>query len=228
MTYYVILMVISPLLNIIIANIDKVMYKRFLLIATIFWSVIPVLTNAQYGYSNDLEWYIVLYMYAGYIKRYAGMEKNSEGKHFLMVIALSATVVFSNIILIFLGEHLNIDFFTRNSAHLSMLNSPLILFIGLNLLIGVAKMKVYKSRKINILASATLGIYLIHDNNYVRPYLWGTICKNMQWYKSDLLIFHAAISIIFVYIICTLIDLLRQATIEKAFLKLADKLKMLN
>jgi hypothetical protein len=103
------------------------------------------------------------------------------------------------------------------------LNSPFILLTSVELLIGFIKLKPFYNNKINILASATLGVYLIHDNAMFRPYLWRVILKNPEMYSSNLLIVHAIISIISVYLICSCIDLIRQYTVEKIFMGIVNK-----
>jgi surface polysaccharide O-acyltransferase-like enzyme len=102
------------------------------------------------------------------------------------------------------------------------LNSPFVLVTSIELLVGFLKLKPHYSRVVNKLASATLGVYLIHDNNLFRPYLWGIILKNSEMYSSRFLIVHAVISIAAVYFVCSLIDLLRQTTVEKIFLNIVN------
>jgi uncharacterized membrane protein len=104
-----------------------------------------------------------------------------------------------------------------------MLNSPFILASSVELFIGFAKMKPIYNKALNKLASATLGVYLIHENSYVKPYLWNTLLKNSQMYESRFLIVHAFVSIIAVYLVCSLIDLIRQCTVERLFMNFVDK-----
>jgi hypothetical protein len=106
---------------------------------------------------------------------------------------------------------------------LAGLNSPLTLLISIELLIGFVKLKPYYNKRINTLASATLGVYLIHGNGWFGPYLWKVILKNQEMFSSNLLIVHAIISIIAVYLICSCIDLIRQYTVEKLFMGIVNK-----
>jgi hypothetical protein len=116
-----------------------------------------------------------------------------------------------------------IERFNTWSTRLMSLNSPFILASSVELLIGAAKMKPIYNKAVNKLASASLGVYLIHDNLYVRPYLWKTILKNAQMYGSGFLILHAMISVIGVYLVCSIIDLIRQYTVERLFMNFVDK-----
>jgi surface polysaccharide O-acyltransferase-like enzyme len=222
MTDYIILMLISPALNILILNMNKEMQRNILIGATILWSVMGSFTKAGYGY-NEVGWFIVLYLFAAYIRQYVDLEKRNANKHFVIAIISYLLVIVSNILLIYLGHITNISALTNGSSHFMALNSPFILLTSVELLIGFIKLKPFYNNKINILASATLGVYLIHDNAMFRPYLWRVILKNPEMYSSNLLIVHAIISIISVYLICSCIDLIRQYTVEKIFMGIVNK-----
>ena len=73
------------------------------------------------------------------------------------------------------------------------------------------------------------GVYLIHDDNLVRPFLWETLFKDASYANSNLLILYSIAVIILVFIVCTLIELFRIYVIEKHYMKsgndLADKIE---
>jgi surface polysaccharide O-acyltransferase-like enzyme len=222
MTDFIILMLISPALNIIVSNVSKEMHRNFLLGATVLWSIIPSLISASYGYT-ELGWFIVLYLYAGYIRKYINIDKQNGVRHLGVAVVSYFLVIASNIFLIYLGHVTSIEAFTNQSTRFMALNSPLILITSVELLVGFASLKPRYSKKINKLASATLGVYLIHDNPLFRPYLWRVILKNPEMYSSNLLIIHAMISIIGVYVVCSCIDLIRQYTVERVFMGIVNK-----
>ena len=75
---------------------------------------------------------------------------------------------------------------------------------------------------INVIASATFGVYLIHDNRIVRPFLWQTVFKNASYQDSALIIPYSIAVMLLVYSVCTIIDLIRKATVEKAYVAAVD------
>ncbi|MCM1157438.1 MAG: acyltransferase [Bacteroidales bacterium] len=222
MTDYILLMLVSPLLNIVISNIDKKNYESILIMATLFWSIIHSFTLAEYGYTV-IGWFVILYLYAGYIRKYVDIENNNAKKHFCVAVISYAVIILSSIMMIFLGNYLSIDKFITYSSYFSQLSSPFVLLTSSELLITFAKVKPWQNKMINIAASATLGIYLIHDDGIFAPYLWNILLKTPEMYESKWLIIHAIVSILSIYLSCTLIDLLRQATVEKIFLRVLDK-----
>ena len=76
---------------------------------------------------------------------------------------------------------------------------------------------------INVIASATFGVYLIHDNNLVRPFLWKTVFHNAYFQDSILLIPYSIAVTAIVYILCTVLDLLRQRVIERPYMQLINR-----
>lgn len=50
-------------------------------------------------------------------------------------------------------------------------NSILVVAIVVKLFIAFTRMKPFYNKWINVVASAAFGVYLIHDNRLVRPYL---------------------------------------------------------
>ena len=77
---------------------------------------------------------------------------------------------------------------------------------------------------INVVASATFGVYLIHDSSIVRPFLWNTVFKTETYQDSAFLILYSIGVCLLVYAACTVIDLLRQNTIEKVYLHVVNKM----
>lgn len=102
------------------------------------------------------------------------------------------------------------------------MNSIFIFPVSVSLFLGFLKLESRSVRWINILAGASFGVYLIHDNQLLRPYLWKVLFKNSEFYSSPYLILHAFGAIVTVYIACTVIELIRQNTVEKLYFRFLD------
>ena len=89
------------------------------------------------------------------------------------------------------------------------MHSTFIVLSSICLFIAFKNLKVKYIRAVNIIASATFGVYLIHDNNFVRPFLWHTVFKNASFQESPYLIPYSIAVILTVYISCTVIELIR-------------------
>jgi hypothetical protein len=106
---------------------------------------------------------------------------------------------------------------------LQRFNSPFVLLTSLELFLAFIQLKPHYNSAVNKLASASLGVYLIHTNEILYPYLWQVLLKNPEMYHSRFLLLHAIACTILVYVSCSAIDLLRQGTIERLFMNRVHK-----
>ena len=81
------------------------------------------------------------------------------------------------------------------------------------------------SKAINLVATTTLGIYMIHDNNILRNIIWNDIFKIPSNYASDWYWLLSLSAIISVFVIGMAIDYLRQLLLEQHLLKSAELFK---
>lgn len=225
-TIYVVLMILSPFINMGIKSISRKTYRFLLLTLILMWSVIPTLflinPTGMLGF-NLVGWFITLYLIGGYIRKYVDRNKCNANKHFKVAIIFMFILLVSSVLFNYIGHMYNINGFLMGSRHFAARNSIITLIIAIELIIGFIKLKEKHNNLINIISSATFGVYLIHDNIYMRPYIWNSIFNNQEMYDSEYLIIHAIFAISIVYIICTFIDLMRQKTIEKIYIFFIDK-----
>lgn len=221
-TAYAILIVLSPLLNIILGKLDKKGLLRFLIIATFFWSIIPFLFNIKYRLSYP-AFFPILYMYAAYVRKYVTVNNNYK---YNLMIALICYILTSLLIIGFLvaGHIMNDDVFGNHAQHFANLESPLVLLCAIELLIGFKKLKVKNNKIINIIASTTLDVYLCHYCSYVQNIIAVNVSKFAALYidKSYFIIYALGITVL-VYVSCSIVGFIKHNTIDKLFNKLLDK-----
>ena len=74
-----------------------------------------------------------------------------------------------------------------------------------------------KSKLINFIGSLTFGIYLIHDNNYIRVLLWNKLIKaadhSFDWYLP----LYGFITVLCVFTVCGIIEAARQKVLGRPF-----------
>ena len=222
MTDYILLMLLSPVLNRVILHAERSSYRNMMVLFFALWYVIPFFTRAGYD-MNSLAWFVYLYFVAGYVRRFMEPASGRAGRHMAVAAASCLLIILSCIVMIYVGHRWSINFLIAKSIHFGTIYSPFVLLAAVEFLIGFAKRRPFSNRAINRLAGTTLGIYLIHDNNTVRPYLWKALLKNQAFYDTNYLLLHAVCSIVGVFLVCSMIDLLRQVTIEKMFLRVVDR-----
>lgn len=228
-TPYFIVYLLSPLINKLIKKLNQKQHLIFVLIvvlvqagitfclnlnSTPFGTVaiqsdVSILTTVLNYFARIISsacWFFTLYLIAGFIKKYPTKISQS-----FFINLLSFIISLSLIILVQI-------FFNYPLYEMSTITC-LIASVSLFNIFNSIK-KPINSRFINIISQTTLGIYLIHDNKLMRPFIWKNIlnCSNLINNKLFPLI---SIGIVLaIFIICCLIDLFRIYCVEKPIFKL--------
>ena len=225
-TKYVILMILSPFLNKFIKGLTKKEFLMVLFIMIILWSIFPTFTFAGFEY-NDLIWFIVLYFIGSFIRLYVDINKLSN-KKLILIFTISLLVSYlSYMLFCSIGLLINNKSLLTIAQACYLENNIFILISSLSLLLIFLKRKNFSNKYINFISGSMLGVLLIHDNLFVRKYLWKILLNNPSHYFSNDLIIFALISSSSIFIICILIDIIRRITIEKLWIHIIDT-KLLN
>lgn len=212
---YFVLYLMHPFLNKLLHSIDKSLYQKFLLVLVICWSVIPTFTTSSYQ-SNSLLWFVTLYSISGYIRLYGLNTKFSTKYYFIFWLICTFLTYTSSVVFTILGNKWEV--FASHATYFYGQEKITTLLISLSLFMIFATLKVNYHKWINTVASATFGVYLIHDNNIIRNFLWIELFKNAQYQESLFLIPYSIMVVVIVYVVCSFVDLLRQHVIEKPFM----------
>ena len=201
---YFVLYLIHPYLNTLLRRFSRDEYKKFLIMMFLYWSIIPTFLITSFCGSSLVD-FMCLYSLAGYVRLWA---KDFGNKKFICYgIGFIALNFLSAILFDFVG--IKIPVFGKGAMYFYGMMKPFTLFATFCLLCGFSGLKIKNNKLINILASATFGVYLIHDSGLVRPFLWLTVFKNASFQNSPYLIPYSIGVVILVYIVCTAIEILR-------------------
>ncbi len=220
---YFVLYLLAPFLNRLLRSFDKKQYIYFLALLLLLWSVIPTFTGQTFQ-SNYLLWFMVLYSVAGYIKIYGLSTKVTSVKLIMLSLVFTILTYLSVVLFDFMGT--KISFFGTHATFFYNMQRLPVFVISVLLFSGFSQLDMGYSKLINTISSATFGVYLIHDNGYVRPFLWKTVFQNASYSDSKLLIPYSLIIIAVVFLGCSMIELIRIVLIEKSALRVINKVSM--
>jgi hypothetical protein len=208
-----------PFLNILIKNINEKQHIRLLALlgfTYIFFGTMPKF-NVNMNY---VSWFTVLYFIASYIRLYPKeifSKKAFWGAVTIISMLLSAASVIGCLWLsIRTGTNMAYRFVTDS-------NTALAVMTGVSSFMFFKNLSVPYSKFINTLGASTFGVLLIHGNGNVCDWLWYDFLNNTGVYKESYVFIHAVLSVIGVFIVCTIIDLLRIRFIEAPIMKCWDK-----
>lgn len=203
-----------PFINIGLLNLNCYQYKTLVsLIIVIYYILKAIITICNIS-SNllDLTQFLKLlfpYIIGGYIKIY-----DLEFKNFwkfagilFFILTIILEIIF-DYLSIYFNNYIWITIQTELSLQLYSL-FPILSSIGIIYLFKT--IEIYK-RIINFISSSILGIYLIHANKYIAPFLYNSIFKT-NYYTQNYFFFIYFINAFKIFIICLLIDIFKKYSI---------------
>lgn len=103
-------------------------------------------------------------------------------------------------------------------------NKPLALITAVCAFMYFKNLNIRYSKFINTVAASVYGVLLIHANSdTMRQWLWIDVLNNTGMYNSMWLPVHAICSVIGIYIICTVIDIMRIRFVENPLFRYLEK-----
>lgn len=212
---YILFFLFIPFLNILIKNLDEKKHKYLLVMCFITYIFFGTFHRVSMNY---VSWFMVLYVISSYLRMYPKkwMENNVFcGIMFILTILMSSlSVLVSTLLNVKLGKPSPFYFVVDSNAFLAVIT-------GLFSFLFFKNLKIKHNRFINAVASTTFGILLIHANSdTMRQWLWQDKLDNVGHYGNSI---YAIVSVICVFIVCSIIDYIRIRLIEIPFFKIWDK-----
>lgn len=208
---YIMLMIISPVLNIYVEQTPRVMQKKVLVAFFVFQFFYGWLPTDNRLFCNGFHTlsFIGLYLLVRYIRIFSPRITRFDPKVYVYSYICSCLVVGGVYLSAILLNNESIMGGVKQRFILSY-NNPLIITGSISLLLTFSKLKCIGTNKyINWLAQSCFAIYLIHDH----PLVWKYYVNHMHHihitYNSFSAIPFIFISILVVGMVCILIDKIR-------------------
>jgi surface polysaccharide O-acyltransferase-like enzyme len=214
---YVLLYLFSPLLNKVVVSVNKRTFVGLLMLcAVLTFYFLGYLWNKNTLASN-LMLFIFLYLIGRFISLY--IPKRAKGRRYLYAYILCSLII--------AGIGISIFYLPINNKWIYLTcfpyTSPLIVASAVAFFLWFRSFSI-QSRIINYCASSALAIYLIHENNFIRPFYMRYINELGQQIDNGfllaLVVFVIALGVV---VVCVLIDKVRMFItnpIERIFRKI--------
>ena len=183
---YILLYIISPLLNIVINQLDLKKYEKFLVVYFVFFSLLPSLTAGRSFYMSayaSLPNFIFMYMIGAYISKYKDDEKSfiykiSKISWYKLLFCLITIVIINQTIIKLSIKLKDVNFIFTDLYYIlkdtaKAYWNPLVIAQSIIYFMLISKLKVRKDY-INKISPYIFGVYLLHDNRFVmeKIYFW--------------------------------------------------------
>lgn len=211
-TAYIVLLLLSPYINILLNNFSQKQHKGFLIVTGILWCIIPTFTTRKM-FGTQIPMFLMLYSIGAYLRKYPE-NRFSDRKFAVTLTAASFVLLFlSSVVISFLNNY--IDFLNGHESVFYSRNSLLIILCAVGLFSSFAYAKPFYNKGINKVAGCVFGIYLIHDNRFIRGLLWKNWLPNFMYINRVYFIPVMLLSVCIVFIVGAIIEFLRKVLIEK-------------
>lgn len=212
-TAYLGMYILSPFVNILIYHLSKRQYALLLAILFTMFSLIPLYPSIDPFKPSYLLFFIFIYLVAGFLKKYWMVQ--IENRMYLYLFGILFTAMYLTYpIFTYLSQFHST--FKLKLIYYASLMSPFTLLSAICLFLYFKNIPYKKSGFINLIASTTLGIYLIHANNLLHPYIWKWL-KVEKYFYTPYFILALLTNVVIIFTVCCVIDLVRRILFEKLF-----------
>lgn len=215
---YVMLILLLPFLNRILNNFTQ---KGYLIFLVVFWIILYSIGSLGTPYSSVMMG-IFFYSIGGFVRLFG---KRIESKRLIIFISVFVVFWVIDAYCIYL-----------NASNISIFSGVKVLIINqIQISIcwpvcAILLFKIFESididsqELVNKIASTTFGVYLIHDFGPFRYFIWEKIFRVDVLYTKQLFPLYAFLVVITIFIVCSGIDMVRQALIEPKMLQISTSL----
>lgn len=218
-TCYLLIFAAHPLINQLIRVMSQKTHLVFCLVTCGLYFVAGTF-KSQLFFSSPLLVFITLYFLIAYTKKYLYFLCNNFKANFLISIIGLLFQIFSIIILELLGSRFPI---IEDKMVCLASNQNIMLLLAAFGLFNIARRYKFTNVSINIIASVSLFVYLIHENilirDLIRPYFFTFIHNKFGYDEISLWILLIGF---IVYVLSTALGLMYKFTLQRLSKKIAS------
>ncbi|MBP3917174.1 acyltransferase family protein [Clostridium sp.] len=214
---FLLLYILTPYLNKLLNSITEKQYQILIGILIFYFTIISTFSVSNNTF-NEIGWYITVYMIGGYFKLYDKKIWNNK-KLFSITTMVLLFAAAGSILLITLfnsitGHRLAPYYFVINAHKI------IAILLAVSMFLLFKNINIKTNKVINTISLATFGVLQIHANSdSMRYFIWNKCFNVVGQYDSKYLIIHAVLTVLLIYVVCTIIDLARIKYIEEPMVK---------
>lgn len=210
-TSYLCLSLLIPFLNRIIEDLDEMTYRKLLIVFTVLSPVYSSIGDTRQTLC-DLSIGIYYYLLWGYLSRHPGnrIEKNCKKIFFSVLLLSTAAACASSYIFSSMGKQaVGLPTIYGRASFIQVVLAVSLFYVFKNMEVG-------SSRVINFLAKPMLGVYLIHENEKLFPFIWNWILFIRTYFTTSPMFMPRMIGcVLLVFIVSMILEYIRMYLIEK-------------
>lgn len=201
-TSYLVLVMVTPYLNVLINNLDDKSLLQLAIIILFWGSILDALTIP--GIISDAGMFVGIYVLMAYLKKYYIPSLNKD------LLLKQLTFIFIGlVVLVMIIQAIRIYFGLWQLGFILSRHSGVMICMAVLLVFIFAEVRPFKSTIVNVLSSGTLACYVLHANPIYQYKLWNDIFKLGSWSESLLFLGWCLWCVFLTLMISSIISLLR-------------------
>ena len=233
---YIITYIFSDYVNIFINRMTRVEHKTFIILGFIILSVLPYLSGLKFLYNNGFNFFHFIYLYivGSYLRMYPlkntyHFKRMMKKKYIFLMILIFISMFMLNYLMTIFANRINgtnsvFNYISNNILLTKYCYSNPITIIQTIAYFEIFNSIKFKNKIINFISGNVLGIYLFHENVYVRENIYKMLKVDTGIYISYKKVFYFMLAVLIIFVIGFIIEYVRKK-IEILFTYLFLKLK---
>ena len=220
-SFYVLLLLLSPFLNRMLHALDKRMHTALALGLFVLCTVLPEFFHISFA-EGSLWLFAALYVCGAWCRLYGG--QGHSARRMLIAAALLLLCVGRVVLVDLLGQRSgNMDALIHSTDFMGAY-SPFAFALGFLLLRAFASLPPHSWGAVNLLGSLALGVYLFHGNLLISQGIWQQLFHCSEHVRDPLLFLHALGTVLSLYAAGSVIEWLRQKSFGVLWDRLLDRI----
>lgn len=228
--YYILLYILSPFFNKFIERSSQGELKKLVLTLVFINCFLPYLTNQGFfstSFGFSLYHFITLYFIGAYFRKYPLKQsyhfKNMSIKHFrLLMVLIFLGCAFGSLTILYLGKYI-CSFAIPGSilfeigaifqTHPAAYDFPLIVVQSCAYFLFFSTFS-FKNKFINNLSTLMIGVYLIHESELLKPYIYKLFPFLVEKYSPFEIILQIFVVACIIFVCSIIIEYFRKKGVE--------------
>lgn len=210
-SHYLLLYLLIPYINRAIKGLERNMYRRLLITLLSVYTCITTLSFGAINTFSAMGCYIMIYLIGAYIRKYTCVFDSKRIGGIVLCVSITLLIAY-----IFVSDYCRYAFNMMTGGGYWLVDSickPFAIIIAVSMFIVFKNVDIKSNRIINLAASTTLGVLLIHANSdTMRHFIWNDMFDVKRSQGGSPMVFLIRIILIppLIFAACSVVDLLRQ------------------
>lgn len=218
-TAYVVLYIFSPYINLLLKKLSRKYFILFIAAMLLLWSVVPTFTSHDM-YGNEAAKFLMLYCIGAYLRFFPESRLAQRRAAVLLIALSSAALVCTSAAKALI---VNDGYFSILLDSFYGKSSVFVIGFSVGMFSLFAGFKKFSNSFINSISACTLGIYIIHENMFIKGIIWKDIVNAVQFSDKWFLPLYMLAASVAVYVVCVIIELIRISAVEPVIMKPVNK-----